>query len=563
MASTDTRSGFRLPWSSDRSQDDSAFHVDGSDDSESPAATAEGSVAWPESDFASRSGIQPAQPRPADDGDTPETPEDPGAAEASGTLDDAPLAADTRPDHAPTAASERPAPRPKKPTKLMADLAAAIRATAESARDQQLAQLDTEATGIIEMIRAQSEEGAVAIRRKSDEDVSGIRDWAKAEIARIKEESESRITDRKHLLEQEIADHAAAIEDRCAEVESTVAGFRQAMAAYFERLGAEEDPARLATMAESMPEPPSLKSLSDLDDLPVEGAAARHAAAEEQEAEVEAEAAAEAEAEDDDGSGEIIVSDDRIANALGYGDEPVVADEAAAEAVEPDAGETADTQEEVVAFGTADGDDVPRWAAGEVPEGFPTSGEAGEPVDRGSIMAALEAAAEAVVAAEAAAESADTAEAAADVAETAAELVTGRTGQRAEETDPEAQAALSARVDAGGFDTESYQDRLASLLPGHVEGAASGEPRTSQVVVTGLVSVASIASFKRHLGRLSGVNAVAVASGPDGEFIFNVTHRPDVSFRDAIPTMPGFAARVVATGDGVVSVTAHDPEAEG
>ena len=65
------------------------------------------------------------------------------------------------------------------------------------------------------------------------------------------------------------------------------------------------------------------------------------------------------------------------------------------------------------------------------------------------------------------------------------------------------------------------------------------------------------------LGRLAGVTAVAVASGPDGEFIFNVTHRPDVSFRDAIPTMPGFAARVVASGDGAVSVTAHDPEAEG
>ena len=82
-------------------------------------------------------------------------------------------------------------------------------------------------------------------------------------------------------------------------------------------------------------------------------------------------------------------------------------------------------------------------------------------------------------------------------------------------------------------------------------------------MVTGLVSVASIASFKRHLGRLHGVTAVAVASGPDGEFVFNVTHRPDVSFRDGIPSMPGFAARVTATGDGVVNVTARDPEAEG
>ena len=57
--------------------------------------------------------------------------------------------------------------------------------------------------------------------------------------------------------------------------------------------------------------------------------------------------------------------------------------------------------------------------------------------------------------------------------------------------------------------------------------------------------------------------AVAVASGPEGEFVFNVTHRADVSFRDAVPTMPGFAARVTSTGDGIVTVTARDPEAEG
>jgi len=167
-----------------------------------------------------------------------------------------------------------------------------------------------------------------------------------------------------------------------------------------------------------------------------------------------------------------------------------------------------------------------------------------------------------VVAAEAAADSADQAEAAADVAETAAELLVHRTGAE-DDLDPEAQAALSARVDAGGYDTGSFADRLASLLPGHGEGAVGDEERTTQVVVSGLVSVASIASFKRHLGRVAGVQTVAVSSGPEGEFVFNLTHRADLSFRDAIPTMPGFAARVTSSADGVVNVTARDPEAEG
>ena len=209
------------------------------------------------------------------------------------------------------------------------------------------------------------------------------------------------------------------------------------------------------------------------------------------------------------------------------------------------------------------GDDVPRWAAGDVPDGFPTGEgeEAGDPVDRGAIMAALEAAAEAVVAAEAAADSAETAEAAADVAETAAELLVGRQADELD-YDPEAAAAMAARVDAGGYETETFSERLASLMPGHGEGEAGDEPRTTQVVVSGLVSVASIASFKRHLGRLPGVQAVAVASGPEGEFVFNVTHRADLSFRDVIPTMPGFAARVTGSGDGTLQVAARDPEAE-
>jgi hypothetical protein len=199
-------------------------------------------------------------------------------------------------------------------------------------------------------------------------------------------------------------------------------------------------------------------------------------------------------------------------------------------------------------FGSAWAGSEAAWAAPAASAAIATAEapDAAEPVDRGAIMAALEAAGQA--------------EAAADVAATTVEQVEGRVDT--DEADPEAEAAFSARMDAGGFE-ESFADRLASLLPGHDQDVIDAEPRTTQVIVSGLVSVASIASFKRHLGRLAGVQAVAVASGPEGEFVFNVTHRPDVSFRDAVPSLPGFAARVTSTGDGVIHVTARDPEAEG
>ena len=542
MATTDTRSGFRLPWSTDRAQDDITNPDTGEGAPESAVASDQPAATWTESDFTARPAIGSSQ------------------AVSAGV---------------PPPAAAQPAPAPKKPTKLMADLAAAIRATTEAARDQRLSQLDSEATGIVEMIRAQSDEGAVALRRQSDEDVAAIREWAKAEIARIKDSCEAKIADRKHVLEQEVADHAAAIEDRVAEVHRTVDGYRRAMDAYFASMQAEQDPARLATMAEAMPDAPTIETLTDLDNMQIHGAAARRAASEQ---EVEPEAASiegsaspveassasveasvqapESDGSESQGDGDIVVSADRIAKALGGFVDAATPDQE--HAAEP--AQAASPFADGAAADAATGEDTPRWAAGEPDES--QSAEGGAPVDRGAIMAALEAAAEAVVAAEAAAESAETAEAAADAAETAAERAASQAVRR-EGDDADAQAALSARVDAGGFDTESYQDRLASLMPGHTEGDAEGEPRTTQVIVTGLVSVASIASFKRHLGRVAGVTGVAVASGPDGEFIFNVSSRADVSFRDAIPTMPGFAARVVATGNGVINVTAHDPEAEG
>jgi hypothetical protein len=102
----------------------------------------------------------------------------------------------------------------------------------------------------------------------------------------------------------------------------------------------------------------------------------------------------------------------------------------------------------------------------------------------------------------------------------------------------------------------------ASARHGAVAPKPSGREST-QVVVVGLVSVASIATFKRQLGRLPGVKNVGVSSGPDGEFIFTIGHSADTSLSTLIPTLPAFQARVVNEHDGVLNVSAHDPEAEG
>jgi hypothetical protein len=102
--------------------------------------------------------------------------------------------------------------------------------------------------------------------------------------------------------------------------------------------------------------------------------------------------------------------------------------------------------------------------------------------------------------------------------------------------------------------------RLADLVP---DGEVAPTTTTTRLTVTGLISVASIAGFKRHLSRVPGVQSVGVSSGPDGEFVFAVAHGPELVLRDVIPTLPSYSARVTAESDGELTVAARDPEAEG
>ncbi len=111
----------------------------------------------------------------------------------------------------------------------------------------------------------------------------------------------------------------------------------------------------------------------------------------------------------------------------------------------------------------------------------------------------------------------------------------------------------AARLDSIG------DDLAAAEAP--VERSSKGDRVTTRVVVLGLVSVASIATFKRSLGRVSGVSAIGVASGPDGEFVFTVSHDSGLGLADAIVGLPGFDARISnQTADGL-EVAAHDPDA--
>jgi hypothetical protein len=564
MATTDARSGFRLPWSSDRGAES---------DSVSEAATA---AATPSSDTTA-----------TEDSATTVTI---AAPEEGGSIVDPWTGIATAPAATPSedAPATPPAPQPtRKPNKFLADLTKAMQAAAEEARGHSLQQLQADAKTHIETIHGRSSTEAASLRRQADDDVAAVREWSKTEIARIREETEQKITDRKSRLETEIEEHAAGIEREIDAVQRMVTAFETEMADFFERLLGETEPTRFATMAENLPEPPTFDEISAMIGLPAESPESEPASS------VEATAEVTAETEVPEGAVVEPVTDEPETTdaeaAVVTLDAPEGAEGVVAEPTEPDAtvaetegtAEATGAEEPVAMAEDSASDSVPTADSGDSNGEMRFDGAVGvdgdEEVDREAAFAAIQAAAEAAASAEVAADAAARAEAVADVA---IEIMGNHDGEEGE-TDPrfaalglspdydaaEAEALAAAdRTNADGEEIPVIGDdalaaRLAGLVPGKGE-ETSGETASTQVIVVGLISVASIASFKRHLGRLAGVRSVGVSSGPDGEFVFAVTHSTDTALRDVIPSLPSFQARVTSASDGVVHVTAHDPEAD-
>jgi hypothetical protein len=388
---TDTRPGFRLPWPGSTEPAD-ADHDDQSTDGDPVVA---------------QDGQEAQEPEMIEHADTPE---------ATAPLD----------DHEASVPEPQPA---RKATKFMAELSKAMQAAAETARAELMTRFEAEAKGVVEQVQAGATDEAAALRRKADDDVAAIREWSKAEVARIREETEGRIAARKTGLETEMEQHAATVDARVERVTAVVAAFETQMEAFFERLNAEEDPTRIATMAETMPEPPSLADVAA-----------------------------------------------SIANA------PV----AAAPAWEP-AAEASTTVTEATPVAEFD------FAAAE---------------------------------AEAASFSGDL---------------------EADEELPAAEAEATA--------DEATPEEAVAFEP------APADLASSQVVVSGLVSVANIANFKRSLARTPGVSTIAVASGPDGDFVFTVGHTLGSALSASVLGLSGFDIQLTSETGEAITVVAQDRDA--
>ncbi|HEV2005907.1 MAG TPA: hypothetical protein VGQ85_04760 [Candidatus Limnocylindrales bacterium] len=169
--------------------------------------------------------------------------------------------------HQASDASLPPAPSPRasrRDNPLVIGLVKAMRGAARAAREETTTRMRAEATARIDEIRSGSVAEAAALRKRADDDAIGIREWSKAEIARIRDEAEKRIAQRRTELGRETDAHASGIERLVEQVQEVATTFEADMEQFFEVLLAEQDPARLATLAEQVPDAPVFDALPPL-----------------------------------------------------------------------------------------------------------------------------------------------------------------------------------------------------------------------------------------------------------------------------------------------------------
>jgi hypothetical protein len=278
--SSNQKRGFRLPWGSERDPDEAATaaamdelaagdHTTGAvrdDLGEGPFGRPDGAQTTT-TDAAPAAADVPTDTPEAAMIDAEEPASESAAAQPQGNREQTgtwPVvdrrAADRRgadrPFMDPEAAGEPRLPRRDNP--LVAGLVKAMREAAIASRAETTARLESEATARVEAIRARATTEAGDLRKRAEDDVNGIREWSKAEIARLRQETDDKIEARRAELAAEAARHATGVDRLVEQVKTTVTAFEADMDEFFERLLAESDPARLATLAEQAPEPPDL-----------------------------------------------------------------------------------------------------------------------------------------------------------------------------------------------------------------------------------------------------------------------------------------------------------------
>ena len=147
---------------------------------------------------------------------------------------------------------------------FLAELAVAMRATAEKERERIGSKVADDAAAHVEKVRARAAIETDELKRLAEEDVQHIEAWSTAEMERIRGEADTKIEDRRASLEEYLKQHDTIIDTEIDGVNAAVQDYNATLDRYFEELAASSDPASIVARAEALPAPPDLDALVGL-----------------------------------------------------------------------------------------------------------------------------------------------------------------------------------------------------------------------------------------------------------------------------------------------------------
>lgn len=141
---------------------------------------------------------------------------------------------------------------------FLAELAVAMRATAQKERERIAARVSDDAAAHIEKVRARAAIETDELKRLAEEDVEHIQGWSASEMERIRGEADKKIEDRRSSLEEYLQQHDSIIDTEIDGVKHAVDEYSATLDRYFEELSQSEDPSTIVARAEALPPPPDL-----------------------------------------------------------------------------------------------------------------------------------------------------------------------------------------------------------------------------------------------------------------------------------------------------------------
>jgi hypothetical protein len=141
---------------------------------------------------------------------------------------------------------------------FLAELAVAMRATAEKERERISAKVADDATAHVDKVRARAAIETDELKRLAEEDVQHIEDWSASEMERIRAEADQKIQDRRTSLDEYLQQHDSIIDTEIEGVNAAVRDYNTTLDRYFEELAQSDNPAAIVARAEALPPPPDL-----------------------------------------------------------------------------------------------------------------------------------------------------------------------------------------------------------------------------------------------------------------------------------------------------------------